>query len=178
MTTLHSFAGDPNDGASPYAGLIQATDGNFYGTTYSGGDCCGTIFSITTGGTYLTLYYFNLTAGVSPMAGLVQSTSGTLYGTTPNAADGYVSIFSLNMGLNPFVTFVHFAGKVGQTGPILGQGFTGTSSVSINGIEAEFTVMSDTYLLATVPQGATTGFVKVATPTGVLTSNVPFHVIP
>jgi uncharacterized protein (TIGR03437 family) len=82
------------------------------------------------------------------------------------------------VGLGPFVTFVRFAGRVGRTGPILGQGFTGATSVSLNGIEADFTVVSDTHIKATVPPGATTGYVTVTTPSGTLTSNVPFHVIP
>ena len=65
LTTLHSFAG--TDGASPFAGLVQAGDGNFYGTTHSGGannndnNCsngCGTVFRITPGGTLTTLYSF------------------------------------------------------------------------------------------------------------------------
>jgi hypothetical protein len=67
---------------------------------------------------------------------------------------------------------------VGQTGGILGQGFTGTTAVSLNGIPASFTVVSDTFIKATVPPGATTGFVTVATPSGTLTSNVPFRVLP
>lgn len=175
FTTLHSFIANPNDGANPYAGLVQATDGNLYGTTYSGGNCCGTIFSITPGGTYLTLHYFDATGDAFPQAGLAQATSGVLYGTT---AGGYGSIFSLDMGLGPFVTFVRFAGRVGRTGPILGQGLAGTTGVSINGIQANFTVVSDTFIRATVPEGATTGFVTVTTPSGTLTSNVPFHVIP
>ena len=37
LTTLHSFSGFPADGAVPVAGLVQGTDGNFYGTTTSGG---------------------------------------------------------------------------------------------------------------------------------------------
>jgi len=45
LTTLHSF--DITDGANPYAGLIQATDGNFYGTTeFSGSYSLGTVFKI------------------------------------------------------------------------------------------------------------------------------------
>ena len=76
------------------------------------------------------------------------------------------------------MAFVRRAGKIGQTGGILGQGFTGTTSVTLNGIPANFKVVSDTYLVATVPPGAATGYVTVTTPTGVLTSNVPFRVIP
>jgi hypothetical protein len=67
---------------------------------------------------------------------------------------------------------------VGQTGPILGQGFIGTTSVMVNGTPATFTVVSDTYLRATVPVGATSGYVTVTTPSGTLTSNKPFIVLP
>ena len=55
---------------------------------------------------------------------------------------------------------------------------TGSSSVSFNGIEADFKVISDTHIQATVPAGATTGYVTVTTPSGTLTSNKPFYVIP
>ncbi len=47
----------------------------------------------------------------------------------------------------------------------------------LNGAPASFTVVSDTYIKATVPPGATTGYVTVTTPTGMLTSNVPLRVI-
>jgi hypothetical protein len=55
LTTLHSF--EYTDGANPIAGLIQATHGNFCGTTGGGGNCnnfaggCGTVFTITAPGT-------------------------------------------------------------------------------------------------------------------------------
>src|SRR5271163_2398480 len=89
FTTLHSF--DNTDGAFILAGLIQATDGNFYGTAYEGGancapDGCGTIFKITPGGTLTTLHSFcsqsNCTDGEYPEAGLIQATNGNFYGTT------------------------------------------------------------------------------------------------
>jgi hypothetical protein len=48
----------------------------------------------------------------------------------------------------------------------------------LNRAPATFTVVSDTFIKATVPAGAATGYVTVTTPTGVLTSNVPFQVIP
>jgi uncharacterized repeat protein (TIGR03803 family) len=88
LTTLHTFAGYSTDGASPYAGLVQATDGNFYGTTYAGGtsgNCqggCGTVFRITPGGTLTTLHSFDWYDGASPTGALVQGTDGNFYGTT------------------------------------------------------------------------------------------------
>jgi len=75
------------------------------------------------------------------------------------------------------VDAVQAFGRVGQAGGILGQGFVGTTAVSLNGIPANFTVVSDTFIKATVPEGATTGYVTVTTPTGELKSNVPFRVI-
>jgi uncharacterized repeat protein (TIGR03803 family) len=62
---------------------IQATDGNFYGTTYLGGaHDHGTVFKLTPSGTLTTLHSFNGTDGSEPLAGLVQATDGNLYGTT------------------------------------------------------------------------------------------------
>jgi uncharacterized repeat protein (TIGR03803 family) len=86
LTSLHSF--DVSDGYWPIAGLVQATDGNFYGTTYYGGaglNCnadCGTVFKITAGGTLTTLHSFHSSDGSHPTAALVQATNGNLYGTT------------------------------------------------------------------------------------------------
>jgi uncharacterized protein (TIGR03437 family) len=68
------------------------------------------------------------------------------------------------------------AGPVGQSVIILGNGLTGSTSVTFNGVKAEFTVESDTYIKATVPAGATTGVVSVVTPTGTLKSNPQFVV--
>jgi uncharacterized repeat protein (TIGR03803 family) len=87
LTTLHSF--DSTDGANPEAGLIRATDGNFYGTTYAGGthnNCtsvsCGTVFKITPAGALTTLHSFDSTDGANPIAALIQASDGNLYGTT------------------------------------------------------------------------------------------------
>jgi uncharacterized repeat protein (TIGR03803 family) len=68
LTTLHSF--DATDGGSPFAALIQATNGTFYRTTmYGGADGYGTVFSITSGGTVTALHSFNFTDGAYPPAG-------------------------------------------------------------------------------------------------------------
>ncbi len=82
LTTLYSFAG--SDGLDPYAGLVQGSDGNFYGTTITGGaNSEGTVFKITPGGTLTTLHSFAAGSdGAAPEAGLVQGSDGNFYGTT------------------------------------------------------------------------------------------------
>jgi uncharacterized repeat protein (TIGR03803 family) len=91
--TLYSFCSQAGctDGGFPEAALVQGTDGNFYGTTYSGGDNGGgTVFKITPAGTLTTLYSFTSNKGdgyppgpgFSPTAGLVQGSDGNFYGTT------------------------------------------------------------------------------------------------
>jgi len=85
-TILHHF-GDgsvSNDGTIPVANLIQAADGNFYGTTGLGGaHAGGTVFKITSGGAVTIIHSFGgFNDGAYPQAGLIQSTDGNLYGTT------------------------------------------------------------------------------------------------
>jgi uncharacterized repeat protein (TIGR03803 family) len=189
VTTLHSF--DGTDGSNYKGGLVQATDGNFYGTTFGGGaNGYGTLFKITPGGTLTTLHNFDGTDGAHPYGSLLQATNGTFYGTTsycnlygtPSGCGcptlGCGTVFSLSVGLGPFVTFLPAARPVGGVVQILGQGFTGATGVSFNGTAATFTVESDTFLTATVPAGATTGFITVTEPDGTLTSNKIFRVTP
>ena len=94
LTTLHSFGGD--DGAQPLAGLIQAADGNFYGTTAAGGAngfCtaggfigCGTVFRISASGSLTTLHSFRGDDGANPHGTLVRASNGSLYGSTFDGA--------------------------------------------------------------------------------------------
>jgi uncharacterized repeat protein (TIGR03803 family) len=158
-------------------GLVQGTDGNFYGTT----SLCGTyvlgcIFQVTADGAFKILYSFSPTEGQNPDGISLQHTNGLFYGALPEGGTGG-AIYSLDMQLAPFITFVLPVGKVGETAQILGQNLTGTTSVTFNGVPAtSFTVESDTYMTAVVPTGATTGNVVVTTPTGTLTSNVNFRI--
>ena len=69
----------------PRAPLIQGTDGNFYGTSYKGGDLTlsgGTVFRCTPEGVVTVLHGFTDPEGDSPEGGLVQGSDGNLYGTT------------------------------------------------------------------------------------------------
>lgn len=91
LTTLHSF--DNTDGAYPVAALVQAGNGNFYGTTKGGGaPNAGTIFEITPGGTFTSLYTFCLKTGCPdgnyPLAALIQGVDGNLYGTNEGGIGG------------------------------------------------------------------------------------------
>lgn len=92
LTTLYSFCAKSqcSDGSEPFAGVIQAKNGRFYGTTLAGGSTKsdGTVFMITSSGTLTTVYRFcsqtNCADGAVPSAGLVQAADGNFYGTTPS----------------------------------------------------------------------------------------------
>lgn len=186
FTTLYSFSAI--DGAYPSGRLIQATDGNFYGTTYGGGTYTspfppygnGTIFRITPSGTLTTLYNFaDVNDGAYPYGGLVQGTNGILYGTNwVGGPDGLGSgtVFSLDVGLGPFVTTLPGSGQIGSAVKILGTDLTGATSVTFDGAPATFTVVRASEIATTVPTAATTGIVKVVTPTGTLSSSVAFRI--
>jgi uncharacterized repeat protein (TIGR03803 family) len=103
VSVLHSFcsAAACKDGQNPFAGLVQGTDGNLYGTTLAGGSHGGgTIFKITPSGTLTTLHSFCSRSGCPdgefPQTGLVQANDGTLYGTTiAGGAYGSGTIFGI-----------------------------------------------------------------------------------
>ena len=93
ITYLYSFCALSNcaDGSSPIDPLVQASNGNFYGTTTTGGNCppynsCGTIFEITPTGKFTLLFSFTppTLAGTTPYAPLVQGRDGNFYGSANN----------------------------------------------------------------------------------------------
>jgi len=189
LTWLYSFCNRSPcpDGSQPDAGLVQATDGNLYGTTELGGsDNSGTIFRITPGGTLTTLLSFDKRDGQTPLAPLVQATNGDLYGTVPYGGSyaacyyGCGTVFRLPVGLGPFVEPQPASGKVGAVVEILGTDLTGATRVTFNGTPAviESSSSSASAITTTVPAGATSGKVQVTTPSGTLSSNVAFRVLP
>jgi uncharacterized repeat protein (TIGR03803 family) len=186
LSALHIFKGTDGFNGS---GLLQASDGNFYGTTAKGGantsgcsDGCGTVFKLTATGTLSTLYSFCAQADCPDGSGpqeIVQGTNGIFYGTTPFGGAGSLgAVYSLSTGLSAFVETVPAAGQVGANVIILGNNLTGTTSVTFNGEAATFSVLSSTEITAVVPTGATTGTVEVTTPKKTLKSDTQFRVTP
>jgi uncharacterized repeat protein (TIGR03803 family) len=100
LTTLYNFYSQPygEDGSNPEAGLIQAIDGNFYGTTTQGGTYnAGTIFKLSPSGTLTTLHSLDYPEGQWPDAALIQASDGNLYGTALyGGANGVGSVFKVN----------------------------------------------------------------------------------
>ena len=114
--SVYSFDGHPGDGATPVAGLVQGSDGKFYGTTEEGGTnaCqCGTVFQISSNGVYMTLYSFDGHPGdgATPVAGLVQGSDGSFNGTTEKGGtnnDGTVFRFTPSVCGSPVANFGPF----------------------------------------------------------------------
>lgn len=189
QTTLYNFCSvQPNcaDGNYPYGGLIQASDGNLYGTTNGGGPSAGSVFEFIPTGTLNTLYTFcsqlQCSDGALPYGGgLLQATDGNFYGTTDQGGEQnqWGTIFSISNGLAPFVQAVTGSGKVGAKITILGTSLKGATAVSFSGTSATFSVnLTGTAVNATVPGGATTGKIQVTTPGGTLSTPVSFRVTP
>ena len=141
---LYSFTG-ASDGAYPYAGLMQATDGSFYGTTTGGGTTTGvngsgTVFQITLAGRLKTIYTFcqtNCGDGRFPTGALVQATDGYFYGTTQSGGSGgYGTVFRITAA-GALATLYSFAGAADGAYPIAGlvQGTDGNlyGTTSANG---------------------------------------------
>jgi uncharacterized repeat protein (TIGR03803 family) len=124
LTTLHSFSGSPSDGANPAAALVQGTDGNFYGTTASGGaHFFGTVFQITPAGTLTVLHSFSgyPSEGAAPSGGLVQGTDGNFYGTTASGGAHFKgTVFNIDTAGN-LTTLHSFSGSPSEgTAPVAG----------------------------------------------------------
>ena len=124
LTTLYSFCAQMGctDGESPHSSLVEGSDGNFYGTTASGGanGSYGTVFKITPQGELTTLYSFcaqmGCTDGANPEAGLAEGGDGNFYGTTlyDGANGNYGTVFKITpQGI--LTTLYSFCAQMGCT---------------------------------------------------------------
>jgi uncharacterized repeat protein (TIGR03803 family) len=140
FTSLYSFTGT-NDGANPYAGLVQGSDGYFYGTTVNGGTNggYGTVFKISTNGVLTALYSFTGgDDGANPQAALVQGSDGSFYGTTAwggtNGGNGTVFKINTNGVLTSLYSFTGGDDGASPNGLVQGSdgNFCGTTSYGGN----------------------------------------------
>lgn len=188
FTKLWDFNGNNIgvNGDIAYGAMIQASDGNLYGTTLEGGAAnAGTVFQMTLGGTLTQLLDFDMqTDGAYPRSVPLQDSDGTLYITTSTTINGtdQGDVVQIANGLPapaPAITlFSPASGKVGAKVTILGKNFLGTSSVAFNGIPAAFQVRSTTVLVTQVPSGATTGPITITNAGGSGVSKTNFTVLP
>ncbi|HEV2423818.1 MAG TPA: choice-of-anchor tandem repeat GloVer-containing protein [Terriglobia bacterium] len=121
LTTLYNFCSQSRcaDGKYPSAGLVQAANGNLYGTTEEGGTIgAGTVFKITPGGSLTTLYNFcsqsGCTDGANPHGALIQARDGNFYGTTSGEDNGYGTVFKMTSG-GTLTTLYSFCSQSGCT---------------------------------------------------------------
>jgi uncharacterized repeat protein (TIGR03803 family) len=186
FATVDAFEEAGGGGGDPDAGLLAASDGNFYGTTYLGGtDGIGTIFEMA-GGTFIPLFDFSgqggTVSGGSPTTTLMEDTNGMFYGLT--------SAYGANLGgvlytFTPPHPTTHISlcciwwVILDQPVTILGQNLTGVVNVYFGSVPAQFRHGSDTYLIADVPSAAIDGPVSVTLATGLqVESAQSVHILP
>ena len=183
-TLFHNFA-EPTDGSYSYTAMVQATDGNFYGTTNKYLQLTDAIYKLTSKGVFSIVHQFDgtgSTLGTGLANGLVQNTNGVFYGAT-NASipgvSGNGTLYTLDIGAKPFAKLAATSGLVGDSIGIFGQGFDGSTVVKFDGVLASGVVHEGTaYITATIPAGALTGAVTVTTGATTLTGSQPFLVLP
>jgi uncharacterized repeat protein (TIGR03803 family) len=101
VTVLHGFT-DP-EGDSPEGGVVEGSDGNFYGTTEANGTSnFGAIYRVTPAGDFTVLHQFTgshptgPTDGAQPFGEMILASDGSFYGTTSAGGAGDLgSIFQL-----------------------------------------------------------------------------------
>src|SRR5262245_1195563 len=124
ITAIFAFtAGDAADGAAPRGGVIQASDGNLYGTTSTGGaNGSGTVFKIALGGgapALTTLFSFDSVHGANPSGPLAEGDDGNIYGTTELGGAGDIGTVFRITPAGDFTTLAEFTSSIGSN-PLAG----------------------------------------------------------
>jgi uncharacterized repeat protein (TIGR03803 family) len=113
LKIIYSFCGggDCTGGGGPQGSMIQALDGNFYGTLLGGGaNSVGTVYKLTPQGVLTTLHDFDVSDGSFPYAGLLEASDGNFYGTTlQGGASGFGTVFKITRA-GVLTTLHSFAG--------------------------------------------------------------------
>ena len=113
FTTLNTFT-QSNQGTTPEGGIVQARDGNFYGTTYTGGSgAYGTLYQMvpSTGKLAILSTFTNGDPGANPVGALIEGLDGYLYGTARyGGADNYGTIFRSTLAAGSTATLATVTG--------------------------------------------------------------------
>jgi uncharacterized repeat protein (TIGR03803 family) len=191
FTTYEGFAGCPGGTNVPpvIAGLTEASDGNLYGVAQAtdGAGQGGVVFMMSLNGeTFHPIVDMGLEYGAAPGGmngpGIIQGSDGALYGTARNGGTYQMgTVYRIDLGLPPPHPVIGYmsptAAAPGTDVLIEGQYLLGVSAVSFNGVPARTVISRGTdYVLAVVPEGATSGPVTLTTPNGSVTSKSNFTV--
>jgi uncharacterized repeat protein (TIGR03803 family) len=156
LTVLHSFVF--TDGYAPFAALLQADDGNFYGTTLEGGTpggSRGTVFRITPAGEFTSLHSFATEEGINPRGRLAQGAGGWLYGTTVSGGSfGKGTIFRISQKGRFEVVHQFMGAPDDAAGPL--SGLTPASDGNLYGTTAAGGRHDDGTVYRLTPEGSVT----------------------
>jgi uncharacterized repeat protein (TIGR03803 family) len=171
------------NGATPFSGVVQGSDGFLYGVASVGGaNGLGTLFKVsTTGANFTVLHSFATADGDTPLSTPLLHTNGKIYGLTSHGGSHtvYGVFYSFDNGLKPFTEqFVFYSGKVNDKVTLLGQGFSNATGVKFGSGAGSFVASTDAYMTATVLAGATTGPITVLEPAGNLVTPQTYKIIP
>ncbi len=163
LTTLWQF----RSAAHPCSKLLLASDGNFYGTTWDGGEAnAGFIFKMTPAGALTTLVEFTGQNGKESFSALVEGADGSFYGTTfqGGAGDGGGTVFKVTLS-GELTTLVNFGLLLDAEGQLAGEFPFGA-----------LVLHSDGNFYGTTEGGGPSGAGTVfkMTPTGVYTTVIRF----
>ncbi|HLZ41358.1 MAG TPA: choice-of-anchor tandem repeat GloVer-containing protein [Candidatus Sulfotelmatobacter sp.] len=175
------------DGAFPQAGLVAASDGNFYGVTGAGGaNGYGTIYQFKSATNFTKLFDLNGSAnailGGTTNTGLIQHTNGSLFGVTSELG-AYAEGNLYNLTAVNFSQILTVAGPIfvlpGGPVQILGNSLTQVSNINFGAVPATFRIGSDSQLLATVPFAAVDAAISATYVTGLQVGTVSsVHILP
>ena len=187
MSTEYEFSAVVNntntDGASPYAGLLYASDGYMYGVTSAGGsNGGGTIYQFKPGTSPTKLFDFSAPPLLANYAtNLMQHTNGSFFGVASTLGSGNGTFYNLTQP--NLLQILQIAGPIfvlpGGPVQILGNGLTRVVSLNFAIVPAVFRAISDTQLTATVPMSALDGVIGGSYDTGLPIATVSsVHILP
>jgi uncharacterized repeat protein (TIGR03803 family) len=162
---LYSFNASANDGFRPSSGVIQASDGNLYGTTPGNGSNVnkdyGAVFKVTLSGQETLVYTFqgqSASDGQLPEAGLIQGVDGNLYGTTSEGGVGISgTVFKLTpAGVETVLSNFNAGGSTSVNGYSTIASLIQASDGNLYGINNLGGAHNDGTVFQVTPQGVTT----------------------